>query len=337
MGFFMRLKSKIRSQEEDRLTGRDSSNGFSQDLTAVTKQHGLSRTGSVVGATIARVRSNSRSNARDPSPAVRKVPTVLAPLPAQSRRDMRPTGLFADVKPPLLGAAPRLEQSHRPRRKRSDGSTSEKNSYPFLEGERGRRRVPNDDKANKVLGRDPDPAIWYNKQLNNLQVQQQCDINRSWSAVAPRNATSDAARKPRTSRRNPKPTAFELPGSFPDVIEKQAISSSCESSLIDGHDHEVDSAIELPTEHNITRASSFSFAAELEGSEVSSVPPLVELPGSTPMVAEVDAGPLPPCELPGSYTYDEKKAPSFDLPVRRSHIIAQKLSMPILSTARMVY
>jgi len=195
--------------------------------------------------------------------------------------------------------------------------------------------VPNDDKANKVLGRDPDPAIWYNKKLNDINVQPQCEINRSWSAVAPRNATSDTARKPK--RKHPRKTAVELPGTFPDVVEKQALSSSCESSLLDGHDHDVDSAIELPTEHNMTRASSFSFAAELEGSEVSSIPALVELPGSIPMVAEVDAGPLPPCELPGSYTYDEKKAPSFDVPVRRSHIIGQKLSMPVLSTTRVVY
>ena len=283
----------------------------------------------------------ARSSSRGGNSAlIRKLPIVTDPLFA-SDIDVRPSGLFADVKPPLLA------QQHRPpRSKRSQGDISTRSdrtpklgTLDSIEDGPTRIRSPVSEKANKILGRDPDPIIRYNQKLSEMKQISKDESSHSSTTVSPtssllKEATQNqrkarAGSRPEMRKRRPRPV--ELPANYPDSIEKQVAIS---------HDHvlnraqsystlgyETDSAVELPTESYLTTGpSSPSTIAELQGSEICTPAPAVELPGSDPFIAyEVDAGPLPPCELPGSFSFLEHKGVQIlHPPLRKAHVLTQQ-------------
>lgn len=292
----------------------------------------------------ARPRIQNHSRNASSASAHRTAASTQPPSFAGSR-DERPSGLFADVKPPSLSHHPQ-----RLRNKRSNGEESIRSARSNMTTRIGSSLAPIDDneermyspvseKANRVLGLDSDPAIRHSKRMTDMRRDSKDDflhpatamsspassLNKE-SATTQRKQRSGA--RPEKRRRRPRPV--ELPGTFPDTMEKQVVGPAQSLHSAQSYStlgYETDSAIELLSGSYVTRASSPSTIAELQGSEIATPPSAVELPGSNPFVAyEVEAGPMPPCELPGSFTFlDRKDIGMVDLPNRKAHALDQRI------------
>ncbi|PNS20221.1 hypothetical protein CAC42_5671 [Sphaceloma murrayae] len=110
----------------------------------------------------------------------------------------------------------------------------------------------------------------------------------------------------------------ELPGEFTDVMEKEAVVTGPVIRQVASYDtFTLPSRMATPQPESTTgSANSQAGLAPVMELPGSTIPPSpidsfgfkAELPGSTPMVAEKDAGPLPPTELPGSVPYQAELA-----------------------------
>jgi len=232
----------------------------------------------------------SQNSQRGPRSATKKHPAPKA------RGESRPTGLFAAGPPPLRG------QENAAHHRQHGGPIDQRNPTvvpaAHLAGmgmERSRHHVdyPSSDPAWAP------PAGWIvtsGRGYNARPGPSRPSTRPSREALRGQNTHgSDAALVA---------ALVELPGSFSDVPEKEAVGFAMSPSVrtmasfdtldtahmqsVSGRPSQLDSVIELP--------GSFPVKPHSRGSSSFAV----ELPGSSPEVMEIDGGPLPPAEMMGS-------------------------------------
>ncbi|PSK60830.1 hypothetical protein C1H76_4145 [Elsinoe australis] len=275
-----------------------------------------------------RQRSRSRSRARSQSPTRTKNDNASSKQNGESR----PTGLFAGVKPPLSEnatlrqTAPGTDQ-HIPRMV----------SARDLKG-MGMERVRHHPIRVEQMGREQPRMVRFvdaNSETGqtwpqNVQAPQQVHLKPRKASREHLSKQAKAAEKPTGIRQAAKHVpkslqhsqsqqtfVVELPGEFTDVMEKEAVVVGPTVRQVASYDtFELPSRLATPVPQSATPAHGQAGLAPVMELPGSTIPPspidsvafTAELPGSAPMVAEKDAGPLPPSELPGSVPYQAELA-----------------------------
>ncbi|KAF4555727.1 Hypothetical protein D9617_2g056900 [Elsinoe fawcettii] len=279
---------------------------------------GSSRRSSINKGTFSnRQRSSSRSRTRSQSPNRTKSDKA----PANANGESRPTGLFAGVKPPLSettalrqnapGTDPRLPRMVSARDLKGLGMERVRHN-PIQVQQMGREQP----RVVRFLDTETDNA----QPWPHPQQPQQVHLKSKKASKEQLSKHARTTEKP-TGMRQAKPAPaqsqqtflVELPGDFTDVMEKEAVVVAPTIRQVASYDtFELPSRMATPQPQSATVPANgqagLAPVMELPGSTIPPSPIdsfsfTAELPGSVPTLAEKEAGPVPPQELPGSAPY----------------------------------